>query len=205
MKIVGIYLAAGQSSRMGENKLALPIGTQTLGSLGIQTALQCDLDKIYIITNKVYGMDWLPSQVLLNEKCEVLKCASSANGQSNSLRSGVELALRDQADAVLVLLGDQPFITRELINGLVTCYTENPESKFIATTLDDQVLPPVLFASTLFPTLLKLKGDAGARSILKGDFLRFGKLVPCMDRRLVFDVDTKIDYEQIQSFRKIES
>ena len=50
MKIAGIYLAAGNSSRMGSNKLALPVGTMTVGSLALETALKSSLDKVYIIT-----------------------------------------------------------------------------------------------------------------------------------------------------------
>ena len=52
MKITGVYLAAGSSSRMGSNKLALPVGTKTLGSLAVQTALKTPLDQIYIITKE---------------------------------------------------------------------------------------------------------------------------------------------------------
>ena len=46
MKIAGVYLAAGSSSRMGSNKLQLPVGTKTLGSLAVQTALQTSLHRI---------------------------------------------------------------------------------------------------------------------------------------------------------------
>ena len=47
VKVVGIYLAAGKSQRMGTpNKLALPVGKMSLGSLALETALKSSLDKV---------------------------------------------------------------------------------------------------------------------------------------------------------------
>ena len=68
MKIAGVYLAAGSSSRMGSNKLQLPVGTKTLGSLAVQTALQTSLHRIYIITKETDDTSWLPSEVKITRK-----------------------------------------------------------------------------------------------------------------------------------------
>ena len=64
------------------------------------------------------------------------------------------------------------------------------------------IMPPVLFSSSMYTELLELHGDKGAKAILQGDFLQKGKLLPCADKRLVFDVDTEADYEALQSIEK---
>ena len=115
MKIIGIYLAAGNSSRMGSHKLALPVGTMTVGSLALETALKSPLDEIYIITKETDDVDWLPVEMKSDAKCTIIKCSSAHEGQSESLRCGIQRAQANRADAVIVMLADQPFITIQMI------------------------------------------------------------------------------------------
>ncbi len=202
MKIAGIYLAAGNSSRMGSNKLALPVGTMTLGSLALETALKSSLDKIYIITKDTDDVDWLPDEMKLDTRCTILKCSTAHKGQSESLRCGIHQAQFDHADAVIVMLADQPFITVQMLEEMIACMKNNPTCRFVATTYEQTIMPPVLFSSSMYAELLELRGDKGAKAILQGDFLQKGKLLPCADKRLVFDVDTEADYEALQSIEK---
>lgn len=199
MKIVGIYLAAGNSSRMGSDKLKLQVGTMTLGSLALETALKSSLDKIYIITKDTDDVDWLPDEVKSDTRCIILKCSTAHKGQSESLRCGIHQAQFDHADAVIVMLADQPFITVQMIEEMILCMKKNPTSKFVATSHKQSIMPPVLFSSSMYANLLTLRGDAGARTILHGDFLQYGKQLPCADNRLIFDVDTVEDYQALQS------
>ena len=115
MKIVGIYLTAGNSSRMGTNKLALHVGTMTVGSLALETALKSQLDEIYIITKDTDDTDWLPEEMKSDARCTIIKCSTAHEGQSESLRCGIQQAQADQADAVIVMLADQPFITVQML------------------------------------------------------------------------------------------
>lgn len=200
MKIAGIYLAAGDSSRMGSHKLALPVGTMALGSIALDTALKSSLDEIYVIVKDTDDTNWLPLETKLDARCNLINCPASHKGQSESLRSGILTAQANLADAVLIMLADQPFITVQMINNIITCMKYNPTLKFVATTFEESIMPPVLFSSSMFPRLLQLQGDIGARKILQGDFLRKGKLLPCPDKRLVFDVDTQEDYRTLKAF-----
>lgn len=202
MKIVGIYLAAGNSSRMGSHKLALPIGTMTVGSLALETALKSPLDEIYIITKDTDDADWLPTEMKMDARCTIIKCSTAHEGQSESLRCGIQRAQANHADAVIVMLADQPFITVQMIEEMIACTKDNPTCRFVATTYEQSIMPPVLFSSSMYNELLTLRGDKGARAILQGDFLRNGKLLPCSDKRFVFDVDTKDDYQTLQAIEK---
>lgn len=200
MKIVGIYLAAGNSSRMGSNKLTLPVGTMTLGSLALKTALASSLDEVYIITKELDNTDWLPFEMGSNSKCKLLKCSTAHKGQSESLRHGIRQAQANSADAVIIMLADQPLITVQMIEEMILCIKNTPVHKFVATTFENTIMPPVLFTSSMYPELLKLRGDKGARMLLQGDFLHNGKLLPCTDQRFVFDVDTKDDYQTMKAY-----
>ena len=198
MKIVGIYLAAENSSRMGSNKLALPVGTMTVGSLALETALKSSLDKVYIITKEMDEADWLPAEMRLDARCTFIKCPSSHQGQSESLRYGIQQAQTDRMDAVVVILADQPFITVQMLEEMIACMKNNPTCRFVATTYEQTIMLPVLFSSSMYTELLNLRGDIEAQAILTGDFLQKGKLIPCTDKRLVFNVDTGTDYEAFQ-------
>jgi len=202
MKIAGIYLAAGNSSRMGSNKLALPIGTMTVGSLALETALKSSLDKVYIITKDEDDADWLPAEMKLDTRCALIKCPTAHKGQSESLRYGIQQAQNDLMDAVIIMLADQPFITVQMLEEMIACMKNNPACRFVATSCEQTIMPPILFSSSMYNELLELHGDIGARAILQGDFLQQGKLLPCVDKRLVFDVDTEADYAALQSIEK---
>ncbi|WP_186670413.1 NTP transferase domain-containing protein [Sporosarcina sp. BP05] len=202
MKIIGIYLAAGNSSRMGSHKLALPVGTMTVGSLALETALKSQLDEIFVITKDTDDADWLPEEMKSDSRCSIIKCSTAHEGQSESLRCGIQQAQAHQADAVIIMLADQPFITVQMIEEMILCMRKNPTSKFVASSHKQTIMPPVLFSSSMYNELLELRGDKGAKAILQGDFLQKGKLLPCADKRLVFDVDTEADYEALQSIEK---
>ena len=196
MKIVGIYLAAGSSSRMGSDKLALPVGTMTIGSLGLESALKSPLDEIYVITKDTDDANWLPAQMKSDPRCTIIQCSTAHEGQSESLRCGIQQAQANHADAALIMLADQPFITVQMIKEMIMCMKNNPTCRFVATAFEQSITPPVLFSSVIYNDLLTQRGDKGAKAILHGDFLRKGKLLPCIDKRLVFDVDTKDDYQK---------
>lgn len=197
MKIAGIYLAAGNSSRMGSHKLKLPIGTMTVGSLAFETALKSSLDVIYIITKETDEVEWLPVEMKLHNKCIIIPCPNADEGQSESLKSGIKQAKVDDMDAVLVMLADQPFITVQMLDEMIVCMKNNPTCTFVATAFEQTIMPPVLLSSTMYAELLTLRGDAGAKKLLQGDSLRKGHVLPCVDRRLVFDVDTQEDYQSL--------
>ncbi len=96
-----------------------------------------------------------------------LHAADHAEGLAASLRCGVGQAQRDGWEAALVCLGDMPLVLPATLRRLIGNWRE-------ARPRPDAVLPlwngrrgnPVLWDRRLFPSLLGLRGDAGARSLL---------------------------------------
>lgn len=198
MKIAAIYLAAGNSTRMGANisKLALPIGTKTLGSFALRTILQSSLETIFIVVQQSDDMQWLSDEIKANPKCSIIRCPTSHLGQSETIHCGLKKAIEKKMDAVMIFLADQPFITLSMIEEIIACIHTSPDSHFVATTYQDIISPPVLFTHPMFSSILQINGDQGARALLKGDVLKLGKCLPCRDKRLLFDIDTPDDFQQ---------
>jgi molybdenum cofactor cytidylyltransferase len=118
-------------------------------------------------------------------------------GQSTSVRTGIQ-ALPATTRAVVFLLGDQPFVTTELIEELVKTYLQS-NSTILAPFIGEQRANPVIFDRSIFSELYQLKGDVGARSIFK----KYPPAaMPWSDERILFDIDTPEDYEKLAGSEK---
>ncbi len=88
--------------------------------------------------------------------------ADYASGMASSLKTGVAAART--AQAILVCLGDMPFIQPDTLNRLAAAYDGQAA---IFPTYQGQRGNPVLLGASLFSDILKLTGDEGARALLK--------------------------------------
>ncbi|MCM3125247.1 MULTISPECIES: NTP transferase domain-containing protein [Bacillaceae] len=198
MNIIGIYLAAGESKRMGRDKRYLPYHQLPLGSVALNEALESHLDHTIVVTRTEDSLDWLKCKTL-PIKWSRMDCLRANDGQGLSIQCGLKKAIEAKADAVMILLADQPFINREVINILIDSYKKEPGCFYIAAGKRQIPMPPVLFSSECFPYLQKLKGDQGARKILRGELFNKGKIIDFHDPLLFFDVDTEEDCVILQA------
>ena len=70
-------------------------------------------------------------------------------------------------------------------------------SKFVAAIHNQVIMPPILFADSMFPKFLQLKGDKGAKTFLHGEFLNQGQLILYTGEGLFYDVETEDDYIKV--------
>jgi len=188
-KVAGIILAAGAASRMGQPKLLLPWKGSPLIHHAARTALEAGLDPVVVVTGAAAG-DIEAALAGLN--VVITPNPEWLSGQSTSVRAGI-LALPEDTDAAIFLLGDQPFVTSDLIRALVTAYSRtNPA--ILAPYVGDRRSNPVLFDRAVFDLLCQLRGDEGARGL----FGRFPPAaLPWADERISFDIDTPEDYQRL--------
>lgn len=175
---------------MGKNKLGLRIGDTYLGSLGFQAALESKLVWTIAVTRDEDPLHWLTP---FSNKAgwSILHCRNADKGQSASLKIGVKAAAALKAKAVAVLLADQPFVTSRMINHLLDEYRD----PYTAAANNGVPMPPLVLSQKLFPQLLELNGDTGARALLQTERYR-GVLVEA-DARVFTDIDTPEDYQNL--------
>ena len=194
-RVAALILAAGASSRLGRPKQLLDWGGRALVRLAAETALAARLDPIVVV---VGGAQAEVEAALADLPLRIVANPDYAAGQSTSLRAGIA-ALDPSADAVVVLLGDQPFVTAAIVGRLVAEWQAS-QAPIVAPVYAGQRGNPVLFARAMFPELLAIQGDQGARAVLAADPSRIHP-VAFDDPRPLADIDTLEDYERLLSHR----
>ena len=111
----GIVLAAGSSQRMGTPKQLLPLGGRPLLEHVVAAACGSRLEQVVVILGADHELirqrvDWGRARVMVNP--------DHALGMSSSLRTGLAALDSDVASAV-VILGDQPGISSELVDRML--------------------------------------------------------------------------------------
>ncbi|SFL46360.1 NTP transferase domain-containing protein [Salibacterium qingdaonense] len=193
--VTGILLAAGSSRRMGQHKLALPLGTSTVGSMSLRAATRSSLQQTLVVTKTLDPLEWLlPERLEEQKRWETIRSRFAERGQSYSLRSGVQAAEDRKAEAVMVLLGDQPLFPSAWIDELIHQHIRS-QPDFTASSIGGKIRPPVIFSRRLFSSLKQIRGDKGARQLLKSLPSGAGITVSFRDEKAFYDVDTKEEYE----------
>lgn len=159
----GVLLAAGTSSRFGErNKLLEEFDGKPVIRHAIKPLLDASLDGIVVVIGhekaSVRGaLSGLELNICENE--------AYAAGQSTSVQCGVSAVVDRGADAVLIALGDMPFVTSDTVDSLIRTY-ESGSKTALAAAYDGRRGNPVLFDSRHFDALIDIDGDTGGRRIL---------------------------------------
>ncbi|MBP3038556.1 NTP transferase domain-containing protein [Bacillaceae bacterium Marseille-Q3522] len=198
-KIIGIFLAAGSSKRMGSNKLELSFRGTTIGTISLENALESTLDYIVVVIRQGDTLKWLDSARLQHTHWSCVVCEEAERGQSQSFITGITEAERLNADGAVILLADQPLIEKQIIEALVEAFYHNDELDFVASSCQGSMQPPLLFAKQMFPQVKQVTGDSGARNLIRANSSYNGKMIEYEDGSCFYDVDTKEDYKWIRS------
>jgi molybdenum cofactor cytidylyltransferase len=190
-QIAAIILAAGASSRMGRPKQLLDWGGRPLVRVAAEQALAARLDEVIVV---VGGAGDAVEAALAGLPLRVIDNPAYAEGQSTSLRAGVA-ALGPTVAAAVVMLGDQPFVTAAIVERLIAEWRATG-TPIVAPSFRGRRGNPVLFARAIFPELLAVAGDQGARAILAAHAADL-RLVRFDDDRPLADIDTLDDYERL--------
>ena len=186
MRTAGIVLAAGQSRRMGKDKINLGLSGAPLGSYTVRAALDSELDSIILVVRPEDPFHWLTN--MPTDRLVITRCSDSELGMSHSLRCGLKEAVDRDADCVLILLADQPLVQTEHINALLSVYSLSPELHYVSAKDGDLVKPPLLLSNKVYSAISKLEGDAGARSIVRNPAY-VGEQIP-FEKEVFYDADT---------------
>ena len=196
-RITAIILAAGLSKRLGRNKLLLPLGDETVLRKTAKAVLASDVSEVILVTGHEEAA---VKQAVGGLDVRLAHNPRYAEGQSTSMIAGVEAA-REEACAYLFVLGDQPLLTPQIVNDLISLYEESrPGALVAAPVFEGRRGNPTLFSATLKDELLRASGDAGGRGIIRRletespEQIVFHRL-PNDD--IFLDIDTEEDYERM--------
>lgn len=187
--VYAVVLAAGSASRFGSTKQLAEIDGQSLVQRAMQTANDvCGNHSMLIV-----GHD----QQAVAASCRdtqgfIAVNDDHAHGLGTSLAAAVR-SLRHVADAIIVLLADQPLVSPQHVESLASTWSGS-ENEIVATAFAETVGPPVLFPSACFDALEALTGDAGGRHLFEDP--RF-QLRTIEFEAAAIDIDTPQDLTQI--------
>ena len=202
MHTAAIILAAGTSSRMsdGRNKLLLPLQQRPVLAHVIAAALGSRARPVVLVLGhqaEEVRAHLQPAE--LTRSVRIVENPAFADGQSTPMQAGLRALLTDQPArelaSVIFLLGDQPMITADLIDGLIDLHTTSGK-RIVLPLYAGQRGNPVLFSLDLAPELLQVSGDEGGRSVLKRHPQDIATLA-VSEEMLNADVDTWEAYQRV--------
>ena len=185
-----IILAAGASSRLGKPKQLLAYHKTSLLQHAIDATTKSNADHVVVVLGANADLisceiDRSGIHILINTEWE--------EGMASSVRNGLNelLFISPSTDAVLIMVCDQPYVTPDLVNELIN--TQRQTGKPIVTcNYGEAIGPPALFYKTIFPELIRLKGDTGARKIIQQ---HTDEAATVLFTKGKIDIDTKEDYD----------
>ncbi|MDC0739620.1 nucleotidyltransferase family protein [Cognatishimia sp. SS12] len=181
MKTIGILLAAGRSSRFGgQDKLLADLNGRPLVQYAAAALLGAECDHAVAVVRP----GGVPPALL---GMAHLTLPGHDAPQSASVKLGLAYAQEHQFDCAVIVLGDMPFITPEIIRSVADLSTL---SRCAAAQNRNRTLPPVAIPASQFEAALKISGDQGARALTRD--LPPNALLEISDKESC-DIDTLAD------------
>ena len=186
--ISAILLGAGESKRMGRDKLSLPWGKQTMLEHCLRILLRSEVQEVILVISnlaqrKQNRCDHPKTKVVLNPRYR--------EGMSTSIRKGLHV-LNPRSEGILIALGDQPRLKTRTINRLIHAFALG-KGKIVIPSFQKKMGHPVIFHRQYEGELKSLRGDVGGRSIIERHPQEVIK-VRVRSEGVIRDIDTRKDY-----------
>ena len=189
MKIAGLILAAGGSSRMGdENKLMMPFQGKPMLNHVVNASLNSNLTQTFVVVGHQ------SSEIKNLVQSDDIQCVENEQwetGMASSIVAGISQL--KQFDGFLILLGDMPLVTPELINEIIV---HGSADKIVIPIKDGLHGNPVFFGSKFRDELLTLYGDSGAKKVIQDNLSSMIK-IKIQSNTIFKDYDTKESLESV--------
>jgi CTP:molybdopterin cytidylyltransferase MocA len=162
--VAALVLAAGGSVRLGRLKQLEPWGGTTLLEHVLDATKNLPVGEIFVVLGA--------RMVEIMEKVDFTGCTVIENpeweeGMASSLRVGLDAITRlSRAELVVLILGDQPEIERDVVEKLIAAQRRTgrpaavPRYRYAWGH-------PVVFERSLWPRIMSLEGDEGAKRLLR--------------------------------------
>jgi molybdenum cofactor cytidylyltransferase len=152
-----VILAAGSGHRMGGPKALLMVDGESLLQRAVRMALAAGREPVIAVVG-----DWDIGP--LDARVTVLHNSDAAEGMASSIRVGIA-AQPPESEAVMILTVDQIAVDATLLRKLLALAASDP-ARPAACAYGGTLGVPAVLPRRLFPDLLALRGDRGAKAIL---------------------------------------
>jgi len=180
-----VVLAAGASTRFGSAKQLVRVAGRPLLHTAVTRAAEVTGNALIVVLGSGAAqlaplLKHTPGSVVINQEWR--------EGIASSIRAGVA-RLPAACRAVMLLLADQAAVTADDLRRLAGSWRKQPQH-IAAAVYDGACGVPVIFPRSSFRALSELRGDTGARALLRRDPDRIVR-VPMPSAAI--DVDTPED------------
>lgn len=190
----GIILAAGEADRMGKLKQLLPWKDKTI----LETVIDNVLDSSYIDDEirVVLGAeaDRVKEKIgyYEDERLRIKENPDYKEGMSTSLKRGIE-DLPEKTKYLVIFLGDQPLITPDIFDMIISEFEEN-SSDIMLPCYNDTPGHPVIISTKFLPEIKQLEGAMGLKPFLE-EHEDLVEHYPINDKKVIIDLDYYDDYQ----------
>ena len=158
MKITGLLLAAGKSTRFGRDKLIEPLADSSIAGQSAKNILPHVSSLAVVIAEH----NIILAKQLEHLALTILPCSNADQGMATSLVFGIQHTL--DCDGWLIALADMPFIQRDIYAQIISAAQQG--HPLIAPYYQQKRGHPIFISKKFKEELLQLQGDVGARDIL---------------------------------------
>ena len=184
-RIAAIVLAAGQSRRMGRNKLLIEINGTALAERAVDAALASEAAPVIV----VLGHQAAELRTLLaGRDIVIVENPNYADGLSTSLKAGLA-AVPENCDGAVICLADMPGVGPGLINRLIAAFSPVEGREIVLPMRDGRRGNPVLWSRRFFAELQGLCGDTGAKAVITA-YPEYAVEIEAEDDGVLIDLDT---------------
>lgn len=189
--ISGLVLGAGASQRFGPPKQLAPFrGTTMLGWVVDQALHAARLDEVVVVLGR--AADEVRERVDFGT-ARVVENPVFGEGCSSSYRAGIA-ALSSESTAIMIILGDLPGVTPEIIDRLADAWREH-ETPIALCSYQGRKGHPMIFAQSMFPQLVELHGDKAAWKLVDANAAAVQEID--FDFPYPDDINTPADLERL--------
>jgi molybdenum cofactor cytidylyltransferase len=186
-----VVLAAGSGSRFGGGKLTAPWRAGVLLEGALAAAFAAPVRSVTVVIG-ANAPAVAAAASRFDPRTVIVHAADHAEGMAASLRTGLA-SLPADADGAFIFLGDMPRVPTAVLQLMARALHEGALAA--APVFQGRRGNPVLIAAEIFPQLLALTGDAGARGVLQGLGEKLA-LIESPDDGVLFDVDRPEDLDR---------
>lgn len=187
-----VLVASGLSRRFGrQDKMLAQLGGQPL----VEHAARAITDLHPITRVAVCPANRPAIGERLIDRFVIAVNKKPKDGLGHSIALGAQVALQFKPDAIMVCMGDMPFVEPWLLDALTRRLAEGG-ADIVHAGASNRLHPPTVFGRNCFDRLASLDGDDGAKSLMRASDLRvvaFAAPAP-----VLLDVDTREDLDLAQ-------